>query len=201
MVEYVPTSFSSAFANGGGNLAAFLYVGTSPAPLRLCVGSDEIPFQTTTLDDQDYPYKGCGSLLGIPDFEVLMNGIADVVNLSMSGITPEVLARIATDASPVLGAEARITIGLLDERFQLISSNLPIWSGTADLWWERLEPRRGPKDPRLYTVGLTLQSGDSSRAFSSMSMFTDQAQQTASPGDRFCERTSRYIVGVGVAWP
>lgn len=182
------------------NLGVFWRLGTDPA-LHLWMGVNDVPQRIESLDDNNTVYLGAGRLMGIPDLELLINGIGDRIDFSIAGVLPEHLAIVAEDAPPVRGALCTVGIAPLDERYQPMTSIIPLWCGTADY---RVFQRIQPDDPRrnaVHVISVSVGAGDTSRATPKMTSFTSATQRMISASDRFCERVGRYVQTYMVSWP
>ena len=189
---------------GDVRLGVFFQLDTDPA-LHVWMGASDIrmgdPFGVVSVDPRGTRFLGGGRLLNIPDLEMLINGIADRIELQLSGVTPEFLAQLDEEAPPVSGVEAHIGIAPLDERWQPLTPIIPIWTGAADYWRMSSMAPDDPTKPRVNGVVLSMGSGDLTRARASRLTWTDEAQRDISPTDAFCNRVGRYLTGLLIAWP
>lgn len=199
---YVDDTFVEAFRRGC-NLGVFVHLATDP-PLRVWMGCDEIAAGMPAVDPSGTVYTGAGQLLDIPDLELLINGLADQVTLSLSleaGLYAQYLAGLDVEAPEVRGARCRIGVAPLDERWQMIGSIKSLWTGTGDFWGVEHKPADDPTKPATRTISLTIGVGDTSRAQPRLTTFTSAAQRLVSPTDRFFERVGRYVQQYMVTWP
>lgn len=197
---YLPDATVAAF-KGTYNCGLFFRLDTSPA-LHLWWGISDIPARVVALDSAGTVYIGAGYLTNVPDaLEVLINGTAERVDWSMSGVPASLTANLADAAPSVVGKACMFGVAALDERWQMQSDIVPLWSGTADFWSEAQPPQSDVTKEKLRTLTLTTMTGDSSRALPFYSTWTDRIQQFLSPGDLFCDRTPRYFQGQIIRWP
>lgn len=199
ITPYVSAEMASAFRNSG-NRALFFRLGTDPA-LHLTVGFNDLPIGMETIDPEGTVYRGAGLLQTIPEFEVLINGIADEVAFGFSGVSQEFLSKLYADAPPVLGAVAKIGVAPLDDRYQPMSAILPLWTGTADFWGFQQEVEPDDEKALKRTIKLVTIGGESSRSGQTLATYENVQQQLLHPGDRFCDRVSRYVQTFVVSWP
>lgn len=200
---YIPES-TLAHLRGDARVGVFFQLDTDPA-LHVWMGANDIrmgdPFGVESVDAKGTRFLGAGRLLAIPDLELLINGIADRIDLQLSGVTPEFLAQIDDEAPPVTGAEAHIGIAPLDERWQPLAPIIPLWIGVADYWRMSSTAPDDPTKPRVNGIVLSIGTGDTTRARASRLTWTDDAQREISPTDSFCNRVGRYLTGLLIAWP
>lgn len=191
---------------GSVNLGVFFRMASDPA-LHLWMGLHDIEIgipATGALDGETAVYTGAGRLLDLPDLEVLVNGLADQVTVTLS-IEETIYRRYLTglDTAPPEVRGAPVTVGFapLDARWQPLTSIIPLWNGTGDFWGVEHEPPEDPTKSALRKISLTIGTGDTSRAQPRALSFTDAAQRRLSPTDRFFERVARYVQQFIVSWP
>lgn len=207
---YLPDEVVNSF-RGAYNLGLFFRLETSPNSLNLWWGVADFPGQMSALDQSGIAsaidvsgtvYTGAGFMTQIPDeLEMLVNGKADRVDWSMSGIPAALTAPLQAAAPSVVGLDVGFGIGALDERWQLKSSIVEMWAGTADFWSESQLVQSDPTKAKTRTIMLATMTGDASRALPYFSTWTNNVQQLISSSDRFCERVSRYYQGLIITWP
>jgi hypothetical protein len=168
--------------------------------IRLSFSTSDFPMVLPG-DNAGALYLASGRLQNIPDLEVLVNGIADTVTFTLSGLDPDLVGMMLDNEPEVLGAPVMIAVAPLDERWQPKTAPIPIWSGTADFLGEAMTPESDPTKNRTQTLSLTCTSGDQSRQFANLLTLSDQTQKMLSPGDNFCSRVARYVSGLQISWP
>jgi hypothetical protein len=181
------------------NLGVFFRLGTDP-PLRLSFSVNDYPIELPG-DEPGAVYFGAGRLINIPDLEALVNGIADTVSFTISGLDPQATALMLDSAPEVLGAPISIGIAPLNARWQPATPVGLIWSGTADLVSESMQFETDMTKNRTQSLTLTASTGDQSRQFQNLSTYSDATQKTLSPGDNFCSRVVRYTQTQIISWP
>ena len=194
---YVPDATLAEF-RGQFNLGVFFRLGTDPA-LHLSFLVNDMMMEMPGLDEPGTIYKGCGVLQNIPELEVLVNGIADTVTFTLSGLDPSLTAAMLDSAPDVLGAPVTVGIAPMDVRWQPKTPIVLLWSGTADMISEAMPPETDPTKNRTQSISLAAMTGDQSRQFQNLSTYADPIQQEISPGDRFCSRTTR--APYQISWP
>ncbi len=184
---------------GSHQLGIFLRIATDPA-LHMWFGINDIPANFDSIDPDGTVYLGGGRLVGVPTLEVLVNGTADSVEFTLSGIDPSTAAKTIDSLPPVRGASVHMGITTLDQYFQPMSDIIPVWVGTASHVGEQ-----SPATPSGQSVTLTLSlavvTGDSTRSRGARSLWSSPHQKAFSPTDKFCDGTSRLARGVQPVWP
>lgn len=191
----------AALESGIFNIGVFFRIETDPI-VRIWFGVGSIDAGPNALDVSDAIYKCAGVVAPIPAMKVLINGGAQRVEFTVSGVSGEILAiASAGDAEQVKGKRCSVGFALLDGQWQLLGSVK--WTRTyiADFLGISQDITEDPNNPVIRTVTLSVGSLTTARRRPSYSYFTNQDQQGRSPGDRFCERTPLYATGFQKAWP
>lgn len=196
---YIPDATIAAL-RGPINLGVFFRLGTDP-PLRLSFSVNDFPIALPNLDEAGAVYRGSGRLMNIPDLEVLINGIADTVSFTLSGLDPQGTALMLDGAPEVLGAPVTIAIAPLDKRWQPIGDPAVLWSGTADAISESMALEKDRTKNRTQSLTLTASTGDQSRQLQALTTYSQQTQQALYPSDNFFQRVVRYLQTYLVSWP
>jgi hypothetical protein len=180
--------------------AVFFRLATTPDPLRLWCGINDIPIGIDVIDEAGAVYLGAGRLLNVPDLEVLINGKADRVDFLLPGVTVENAARVAAAAPDVKGKALHIGVATLDDRYQPLTAITPVWYGLADLWRMR-QPKTADLQAPTRTLVLSVGSGATGRARARRASYTSAQQKLVHPTDKFCDFTSRYTTLRETKWP
>lgn len=193
-----------AALRGGVNLGIFLRIDTSPDPLRLWFGVNDIPVGIEAIDEDGAVYIGAGKLIGLPELQVLINGLADRLEFYVAGVNSDFTAQIAEAAPGVRGKEVNVGITALDSRYQPLSSIKPLWTGFAGFWAVQRKAQP-PGGNQTQTILLSVGTGDLARSRSARTYWTNPQQQRLSSLlsaiDRFCDRVARYTRNYEVSWP
>ncbi len=197
-MAYIPDAIKNAAA-GNYQLGIFLRIETDPA-LHIWFGINDVPAQFDSIDEDGTVYYGGGRLIGVPTLEVLVNGTADSVDFTLSGVDPDTAARMLDSIPAVRGCMVQIGITTLDDYYQPMSSIIPIWWGTASHVSEASEIAQGETSPSL-TLSLSVVTGESTRSRPSRALWTDSMQRTISADDDFCKQASRLSRGIAPVWP
>lgn len=183
------------------NIGVFFRLDVDPI-VRIWLGIGNIEPGVNVLDATGAVYKGVGELAPIPAFKQLINGAAERVEFTASGVTGEILA-IASggDAEQVKGKRCSVGFAVLDGNWQLLGPVKWTQTYTADFLGVSQDITEDPNNPVVRSVTLSVGSLTTARRRPSYSYFTDQDQQSRFPGDRFCERTPKYATGFNKTWP
>jgi hypothetical protein len=183
------------------NLGIFFRLATTPAALRLCLGVNDVPIGIESVDPDGSVYVGAGRLIGIPQLEVLLNGLADRIEFYVDGVSNDDLVNLAPAAASVKGKAVTVGIATLDKRFQPTTNIIPLWSGFADFWsMQRKVQPIGETNPSQM-IALSVGTGDLARSRSRRSYWTSAQQKAVSATDEFCDRVARYSSTYEVTWP
>lgn len=195
---------SELIALGSDNQSIGLFFRLETDPIvRLWLGFG--PFETTqpdVLDDSGAAYNGFGEIGSLPSLRQMINGAAQRVDFTVSGVTGEVL-QIASggDAQQVKGKRVSVGFAVMDDTWSLLGSIKWIQNYTADyLTIQQLSPTDIGQSV-VRTVTLSAGTTMTGRRRPGLSYFTQQDQQARYPTDYFCERTPLYASGYGKTWP
>lgn len=190
-----------ALASGIMRLGVFFRLETDPI-VRIWLGVGSIRPGVNVYDATAAEYSGLGEMQSVPSFKQLINGRAERVDFSASGVSGEILA-IASggDADQVKGRRVAVGFAVMDEDWKLLGAIKWCANYTADYLAIEQALTDNPKDPVVRTVTLSCGTVMTGRRRPSFSYFTNQDQQARYPGDRFCERTPVYATGFTKAWP
>lgn len=197
-MSWIPDNVIEAF-RGSHQLGLFLRIDTDPA-LHMWFGVNDIPAGFDSIDPDGTVYLGGGRLLGVPTLEVLVNGTADSVEFTLSGIDPSTASRTLDNLPVLRGAAVQMGLTALDDYYQPMSAIVPVWSGTASHVSESSQAAQSDQSITL-TLSLAVVSGEATRSRAARSLWSAPHQKAISPGDRFCDGTARLARGVQPAWP
>lgn len=197
-MSFVPDNVVAEM-RGSHQLGIFLRIDTDPA-LHLWFGVNDIPAGFDSIDPDGTVYLGGGRLIGVPTLEVLVNGTADSVDFTVSGVDPATGAKMLDSIPTVRGAAVQMGLTTLDQYFQPMSSIIPIWTGTASHVGESSQAAQGESSPQL-TLSLSVVTGEATRSRPSRTLWSDAMQKAISPTDEFCAQVQRLARGVQPVWP
>lgn len=150
-----------------------------PARIWSGVGNLEIPADGI-VESAPAVYLGAGELLSVPDFQQLINGVAERLEFIVSGVSDETV-RFALEDAPTVKNSA-IYVGRIDfdENWQQIG---PVeWEATfrADCLTVESEAGGGR---RVRTLKLSAGTDDTGRTYAPVTFFTDADQRARSADD------------------
>lgn len=194
-------AFDAALASGNPRIGVFFRLGITMSdgePFRMWLGIGDCRAGIDAEDGDGAIYKGLGEMLNVPQFNQLINGVAERVSFQLSGVPARVVELASAGADEVKGAPLNVGLGVFDPDWQLIGN--PMWLKRFIVDFLTLQRQQSGTDPAIYTVALSARSIFTGRRRPGLSFFTDEEQQRRSPGDRFCEHARRYSDDTK-AWP
>jgi hypothetical protein len=135
---------------------------------------------------------GSGDLINLPDLEALLNGIAQRVEITLSGVSENSIRFAAEEADQVPGAAVHIGRVEFDEEWQLAGPVTWEWSGVAQKL--TLGGEQG-SDGRTRSITLRIAAGDTTRARAPYAFFTDADQRRDFPDDAFFSHVAGINAG------
>ena len=182
-------------------LGVFFRMDTDPVA-RLWLGFGNIePGIDITDPDGGGVYTGFGELKYVPVWRQLLNGAAERVEFTLSGVSGKVFDIAQTEADSVKGARVRVGFALMK----------PDWSMYAGIHWmahyraDFLSVQRkrttDPENPFVHNIALSVGTRFTNRRRPQLSYWTKQDQRARSPGDSFCDSVSLYANQISILWP
>lgn len=187
--------------SGMQRIGIFFRLDTDPV-VRLWLGFGKIEPGVNTLDLTGATYHGFGEITNIPEVNQMINGAANRVEFTLSGVDGDVLA-IASgdDAEDVKGKEVAVGLAIMGSSWELLGAIKWFGNYTADYLAVEQAPTDNPDDPIVRTIKLSCGSLMTGRRRPSISYFSNQDQQARYPGDLFCSLVTQYAHGFNKAWP
>jgi hypothetical protein len=183
---------------GSHELGIFLNIGTDPA-LHVWFGDEDKTANFDSIDPDGTVYLGGGRLINVPSLEVLVNGAADRVEFTISGIDPKTGASMLASLPPVRGVSVKLGLATLDKYWQPMGAIIPVWEGTASHASENSPPVGFNQSPTL-SLSLAVVTGEATRSRPARSLWSAPHQKAISPTDKFCDETARLARGVQPPW-
>jgi hypothetical protein len=191
-------AFDAALASGSPRIGIFFRLGIEP-PFRMWLGVGDCEAGIDAEDGDGEIYTGRGEMLNVPAFQQLLNGAAERVAFTLSGVPPRAVELAAGESDTVKGVALNVGLGVFDADWQLVEA--PIWLKRFVVDYLTLARQQQGTEEAVYTLGLQARSIFTGRRRPGLSFFTDEDQQRRSPGDRFCEHARRYAREESKAWP
>jgi hypothetical protein len=185
------------------NIGIFLRLDSAP-PVRIWLGFAAIEPGVNVLDATLAQYLGFGELRDIPAVKQLLNGAAERVDITLSGVDGSVLQLAAlNDVQAIKGKGLHIGIAIMSADFQLLGAVHWCSNYIADYLALEQPPATGMDagGEIVRTLRLSCGSTFTGRRRPELSFFSNRDQQARSGGDRFCERTPIYANQFNKAWP
>ncbi|MBM3928174.1 MAG: hypothetical protein FJ335_06930 [Sphingomonadales bacterium] len=124
----------------------------------------------------------------MPALKQLINGIADRVDFTVSGVSSETLRLALEDRETIKNAALHVGYVSFDADWQIMGPPTWEWQGIADyLTTGRTEDQR--------TITLSVRSANQDRDVPALSWFTDADQRKRSPTDSFFDRVASLSAG------
>lgn len=164
----------------GSDPAAYLWSG---------VGDLELP--ANAIDGAVTIYRGAGKLLDVPELEQLINGTADRLDVSISGVSVEATRLALEDAPSVKGASVHIGAAYFDKHWQLIEVEWLALLRADTLLVAGQQADRG----RSRTLTLSIATDFTDRSRAPVAFFTDPDQRRRSADDRIFDHVSGITQG------
>lgn len=182
------------------NLAFFFRAEFASGPLRLFAGAGDFHVQADAVETDGGVYISAGSWGGgLPDVDHLMNGQAQGLTLSLSGVDIDTIRTFVLERSEVVGAPAAFGWGVLDERYRLAG---PIrWPLRGVLSQPRVSRQRSGDESWTRTLSATLVSGAFARRRGVHAYYTPADHRRAHPTDAGCDRVGLYTTETTRPWP
>lgn len=164
----------------------------SDPPARIWSGAGPLVIPADIVEREPAEYLGANELLNVPDFQHLINGVAERLEFTVSGVSSETLRLALEDAPSVRGAA--VHLGRIDFG--------PDWQPLGPVEWEATfradsltVDSQGGNGQRKRTITLSVGSGDTGRSYAPQAFFTDADQRRRSPTDAFFSHIARLTGG------
>jgi hypothetical protein len=187
---------------GSHQLGVFMRLDTDP-PRRVWLGINDIPGRIDGIDPEtDEVYIGGGVLREVPNLEACINGIADRAEFQISGIDPVSAAQQDVEAfsAAARGKDFHVGITTLDDKYQPMSTIIPLMTGRASFAAESMPVVQGTDNPTV-SMALSVGFGITTRDRQSQVLWSAPHHRAIYPDDAFCDGTTRLERGVAPDWP
>jgi hypothetical protein len=185
--------------SGSCRFAGLVRVDT-PDPVRLWTGVGDLPVDDSTFDVDGVLYQGGGRLIDLPNFQRLINGIAERITFTLNNVTDDMRAIVYDIAPDVHGSAVRLGVTIFDGNWQQVG---PVrWLKRARI--DTIETINDPdgKGNRIKSIELSAGSFFTGRKVPGSAVWTNSDQQSrpGSEDDQFCERTP-LMTATNKPWP
>lgn len=176
---------------------SFVFFIDTPEPALLWTGHTDLLLPADGVLPAPAIALGGGELINLPELESLINGIAQRVEVVISGISDETLRFAQADAQDIPGAAVYIGRVEFDEEWQLVGPVEWEWSGEGQKMTIGSDPTN---QGRSRTITLHIAAGETTRARSPLSFFTDADQRRNYPTDVFFSHVAGITAGTSRRW-
>jgi hypothetical protein len=180
------------------SIAGFVRVAT-PVPVRLWTGIGDFAVTDSAFDPDGTLYKG-SRLINLPTFQRIWNGLAERIDITLTGVTDDMRELVYEDAADIRGSIFRMGITVLDDEWTQIG---PVrWLRRGRIDQITTENRPGERE-RIKTIIFSLGSQLTGRRVPGSGAYTnsDQQMRPGSEDDKFCERTPMMTQNMTIKWP
>lgn len=164
----------------------------SDPPARIWSGAGPLVIPADIVEPAAAEYMGASELLNVPDFQQLINGVAERLEFTVSGVSTETLRLALEDAASTRGAAVHLGRIDFDEN----------WQQLGPVEWEAVfradsltVDSQGSGNGRKRTITLSVGSGDTGRAYAPQAFNTDADQRRRSPTDAIFSHVARLTGG------
>lgn len=163
-------------------IVGLLRIGTDPV-VRLSTAFGDFPVPANALDLAEEIYTSLGAIDALPLLQRMLNGTADRVAFSLSGVPAEIAALAEADAPSVQGAAVNLGIVVLDEDWAIEGDVFLFWDATAD----KLSAAKAIDDAgnEIHRITISAATGMAARSRPDFALWTHAQQQLRHPGDQF----------------
>lgn len=176
---------------------SFIFRLETDEPAMFWTGHGDLPLPADDILPEDTIVPGGGDLVNLPEIEQLINGTAQRIEVTLSGVSQRAVALAAEEAVQVSGAPAFIGRIRFDDDWQQLGPVVWEWTGEG-----RGMPVAGDdgEDGRTRSITLKLGSGDTTRSRAPLSFFTDADQKRDFPTDTFFSHVAGINAGTSRRW-
>lgn len=176
---------------------SFIFRLETDEPATFWTGHGDLLLPADLVLPTDTIVPGGGDLINLPDLEQLINGTAQPVEITLSGVSPRTAALAAEESAQVPGAEAYIGRIEFDENWQVRGPVVWEWTGEG----RGLSVSGDAGDlGRTRTITLKLAAGDTTRSRAPLAFFTDADQRRDFPTDAVFSHVAGINAGTSRRW-
>lgn len=176
---------------------AYIFRIATDPPVLFWTGFGDLAVPADAVVPDDAIALGAGQLISVPDLEQLINGIAQRLDFTFSGVSEQTIAFAHEEAADVAGA--RVDIGRMDQG--------PDWQQLAPVEWEWTGEARSltvgsqsTDEGRSRSITLTVAAGDTTRSRAPLAFFTDSDQRRRSSDDAIFSHVAGINSGTSRRW-
>lgn len=202
-MAFISEDDAAVFGAAQARVSVFLLIKMNTGPwLRLWSGVGKHEMAANNIDTEGGVYLGTGELIGLPVVSQLINGVAERVEFTLSGVDATTLALVDEGASDVRSAATHLGLVAFDDDLQAATSAVWVWEGEADVpRVSRQSSGDGGQFDTVRTVSLSVGSVFTGRRRPHHAYITQADQRARSPTDAGMDRTGIYNLGTTRKWP
>lgn len=163
----------------------------SDPPARVWSGVGDLLVGSDDVEPEDSVYLGGSELISAPDFQQLINGIAERLEITVSGVSEETLRLALEDAPSVKGARVDFGTVRFDEQWQVLTIT---WENRFRADTLTLGSQPGDEG-RTRSITLSIGTDDTARSRAPAAFFTDADQRRRSPTDAMFDHVAGISAG------
>lgn len=171
----------------------------TPDPAYLWTGLGDFPVINSAFDPDGTIYRG-SRLVNLPAFQRIWNGLAERIDITLTGVPDDMRALVYEQADDIRGAVVRLGLVVLDGDGVQVGRAFWLRRGRVDV----IETDSIPGErERIKTIKFSLGSQLTGRKVPGSGTYTnaDQQPRPGSEDDRFCERTPMMTQNMTMRWP
>ena len=176
---------------------SFLFFVDTPEPALFWTGHTDLFVPDDDVLPAPVTIPGGGELVNLPDLEGLINGTAQRVEITFSGVSARTVALATSEAPDVAGAACFIGRLEFDEEWQLAGPVVWEWQGEAQKLTVGSEANGSG---RQRSITLIVAAGDTTRSRAPFAFFTDADQRRDFPDDAFFSNVAGINGGTSRRW-
>lgn len=203
-MAFISDADAVIFGAAQARVSVFLLIKMNTGPwLRLWSGVGKYAMAANNIDTEGGEYTGIGELLGMPAVSQLINGLAERVEFTLTGVDPRTMALVDEDADTVRSAPVHLALIAFDDDLQAATDPVWLWEGEADV--PRISRQSTADESGVFsisrTVSLSVASAFTGRRRPNHAYVTQADQRARSPTDAGMDRTGIYNQGTTRKWP
>lgn len=168
-------------------------------PLRMWSGSGSIDLPPDGVDLEGGEYLGAGDLIGVDSVSQLINGLAERINLVLSGADREAIRLTVEDAQMMRRSPVYWGCIPLDRYLQPIETPIWVWQGEVDTpKFKKVSDTNGVETLQII---LSIGSVFTGRKRPNLGTWTPSDQRGKYPGDAVCDRVPGMTQDMTARWP
>lgn len=134
---------------------------------------------------------GGGQLVQIPDLDLLINGAASRIDVTVSGVSARTIALFQDEQRTLRGALAHVGLIWFDDDWQL---DVVEWLTVLTVGSSSISSQPS-QDGRTRSITISLGSDFTDRNHAGLSLWTDADQRRRSPDDAFFDHVAGITTG------